>query len=164
MVARLISFARKFGDHAHRCADERDEDRRYPITCAVSGASISRMDTFRTPEPNFGPEKDDCRPMGAGTAVALRNGMDIKRENAKRNRWLRRGLLLTILLVVSALVTLGLSRLEPAAPTSCLISRVTNFRRSSRVRSLCRAFEIRSRVWLLRSSRFSRVMSVRVTT
>lgn len=43
--------------------------------------------------------------------------MDIQRKNAKRNRWLRRGLLITVLLVVFGVVTLGLSRLEPAAPT-----------------------------------------------
>ena len=42
--------------------------------------------------------------------------MDIQRKNAKRNRWLRRGLLMMVLLIASALVTLGLSRLEPAAP------------------------------------------------
>jgi len=47
----------------------------------------------------------------------LSNGMDIQRKNTRRNRWLRRGLLITIVLVVSGLVTLGLSRLEPASPT-----------------------------------------------
>jgi len=43
--------------------------------------------------------------------------MDIQRKNAKRNRWLRRSVLITILIVVFGLVTLGLSRLEPASPT-----------------------------------------------
>lgn len=43
--------------------------------------------------------------------------MDVKRKNVKRNRWLRRSVLITILIVVFGLVTLGLSRLEPAAPT-----------------------------------------------
>ncbi len=43
--------------------------------------------------------------------------MDVKRKNVKRNRWLRRGLYTTVTLIVLALVTLGLSRLEPAAPS-----------------------------------------------
>lgn len=43
--------------------------------------------------------------------------MDIQRKNAKRNRWLRRGLIITIVTVVFGVVTLGLSRLEPASPT-----------------------------------------------
>ena len=43
--------------------------------------------------------------------------MDIQRRNAKRNRWLRRGVAITTVVVVFGLVTLGLSRLEPAAPT-----------------------------------------------
>ena len=45
------------------------------------------------------------------------NTMDIQRENAKRNRWLRRGLLITVVLVVFGLVTVSLSRLEPASPS-----------------------------------------------
>jgi len=43
--------------------------------------------------------------------------MDIQRKNAKRNRWLRRGVAITVVIVVFGLVTLGLSRLEPASPT-----------------------------------------------
>ena len=43
--------------------------------------------------------------------------MDIQRKNAKRNRWLRRGLFTTASLIVLGLITLGLSRLEPASPT-----------------------------------------------
>lgn len=42
--------------------------------------------------------------------------MDIQRKNAKRNRWLRRSLMITIVMLVLGMVTLGLSRLEPAAP------------------------------------------------
>ena len=43
--------------------------------------------------------------------------MDVKRKNAKRNRWLRRGLTISIVVVVFAAVTLVLARLEPAAPS-----------------------------------------------
>ena len=42
--------------------------------------------------------------------------MDIQRKNANRNRWLRRGLVITLAMIVLGLTTLGLSRLEPAAP------------------------------------------------
>jgi len=50
-------------------------------------------------------------------AIALIFGMDIPRKNAKRNRWLRRGLYVIIILILLGLATLGLSRLEPAAPS-----------------------------------------------
>jgi HlyD family secretion protein len=43
--------------------------------------------------------------------------MDVPRKNAKRNRWLRRGLYVFIALTILGLATLGLSRLEPAAPS-----------------------------------------------
>lgn len=43
--------------------------------------------------------------------------MDVKRKNVKRNRWLRRGIYTTITLAILGLATLGLSRLEPAAPS-----------------------------------------------
>jgi HlyD family secretion protein len=44
-------------------------------------------------------------------------GMDVQRKNVKRNRWIRRGVYITITLAVLGLATLGLSRLEPAAPS-----------------------------------------------
>jgi HlyD family secretion protein len=50
-------------------------------------------------------------------AIALILGMDIPRKNAKRNRWLRRGLYVIVTLIILGLATLGLSRLEPAAPS-----------------------------------------------
>ncbi len=43
--------------------------------------------------------------------------MDVKRKNAKRNRWLRRGLTITVVIAVFAAVTVALARLEPASPT-----------------------------------------------
>jgi HlyD family secretion protein len=43
--------------------------------------------------------------------------MDIQRKNVKRKRWIRRSLYITIAVILLALVTLGLSRLEPAAPS-----------------------------------------------
>jgi len=43
--------------------------------------------------------------------------MDIQRKNIKRKRWIRRGLYITSALVILAVATLGLSRLEPAAPS-----------------------------------------------
>jgi HlyD family secretion protein len=43
--------------------------------------------------------------------------MDIQRKNVKRKRWIRRGLYITSAVVIMALATLGLSRLEPAAPS-----------------------------------------------
>jgi HlyD family secretion protein len=43
--------------------------------------------------------------------------MDVQRKNAKRNRWLRRGVAITVVIIAFGLVTLGLSRLEPASPT-----------------------------------------------
>jgi HlyD family secretion protein len=43
--------------------------------------------------------------------------MDIQRKNVKRNRWIRRSLYITIAVVLLALATLGLSRLEPAVPS-----------------------------------------------
>ena len=43
--------------------------------------------------------------------------MDVQRKNVKRNRWIRRGLYTTITLAILSLATLGLSRLEPAAPS-----------------------------------------------
>ncbi len=67
--------------------------------------------------PDFSTEKPHDGKTATGTGVALSNCMDIQRKNTKRNRWLRRGLLTTIVLVVFGLVTLGLSRLEPASPT-----------------------------------------------
>jgi len=75
------------------------------------------MDRARAPHLDFRAEKADRGQADSGTAVALSNGMDIQRKNAKRNRWLRRSVLITILIVVFGLVTLGLSRLEPASPT-----------------------------------------------
>jgi HlyD family secretion protein len=44
-------------------------------------------------------------------------GMDVQRKNVKRNRWIRRGVYITITLAILALATFGLSRLEPAAPS-----------------------------------------------
>jgi HlyD family secretion protein len=52
-----------------------------------------------------------------GTQLAFRKGMDVPRKNAKRNRWLRRGLYVFIILSLLGLTTLGLSRLEPAVPS-----------------------------------------------
>ena len=43
--------------------------------------------------------------------------MDIPRKNQKRKRWLRRGLLIVIVLALVAVTTVGLSRLEPAVPS-----------------------------------------------
>ena len=43
--------------------------------------------------------------------------MDIQRKNIKRKRWIRRGLYITSAIVILAVATLGLSRLEPAAPS-----------------------------------------------
>lgn len=43
--------------------------------------------------------------------------MDIQRKNVKRKRWIRRGLYITFAVVIMAAATLGLSRLEPAAPS-----------------------------------------------
>jgi HlyD family secretion protein len=43
--------------------------------------------------------------------------MDIPRKNAKRRRYVRRGLYATTGLVLIAVVTVGLSRLEPAVPS-----------------------------------------------
>ncbi|MBN1806002.1 MAG: HlyD family efflux transporter periplasmic adaptor subunit [Sedimentisphaerales bacterium] len=43
--------------------------------------------------------------------------MDVPRKNIKRNRWLRRGLYSGITLVIITSATIGLSRLEPAAPS-----------------------------------------------
>jgi HlyD family secretion protein len=43
--------------------------------------------------------------------------MDIQRKNVKKRRWIRRGLYITATVVILALATLGLSRLEPAAPS-----------------------------------------------
>lgn len=42
--------------------------------------------------------------------------MDIPRKNQKRRRWLRRGLLIIIVLALGGVTTVGLSRLEPAVP------------------------------------------------
>jgi HlyD family secretion protein len=53
----------------------------------------------------------------AGTAVAKQTVMDIQRKNVKRKRWIRRSLYITIALCLLALATLGLSQLEPAAPS-----------------------------------------------
>ncbi|MCP4455354.1 MAG: HlyD family efflux transporter periplasmic adaptor subunit [Planctomycetes bacterium] len=43
--------------------------------------------------------------------------MDIPRKNQKRKRWLRRGLLIIIVLLLVGATTVGLSRLEPAVPS-----------------------------------------------
>ncbi len=43
--------------------------------------------------------------------------MDVQRKNVKRKRWIRRSIYITITVVVLGLATLGLSRLEPAAPS-----------------------------------------------
>ena len=43
--------------------------------------------------------------------------MDIPRKSAKRMKMIRRGVIATVGLVVIAAVTVGLSRLEPAAPS-----------------------------------------------
>ena len=42
--------------------------------------------------------------------------MDIPRKSAKRMKMIRRGLIATVGLVVVAAVTVGVSRLKPAAP------------------------------------------------
>ncbi len=43
--------------------------------------------------------------------------MDIPRKNQKRKRWLRRGLLITTVLILVGAATAGLSGLEPAVPS-----------------------------------------------
>jgi HlyD family secretion protein len=50
-------------------------------------------------------------------AVAKQTVMDIQRKNVKRKRWIRRSLYITIALSLLALASLGLSQLEPAAPS-----------------------------------------------
>ncbi|MBN2182561.1 MAG: HlyD family efflux transporter periplasmic adaptor subunit [Sedimentisphaerales bacterium] len=52
-----------------------------------------------------------------GTAVALVLGMDIPIKHSKRKRIVRRILYITVGLIFIALVSLGLSRLEPASPS-----------------------------------------------
>src|SRR3982751_5245209 len=44
-------------------------------------------------------------------------GMDVPRKNASRNRMIRRAVIGGVTLIVIAFVTLGVSRLKPAAPT-----------------------------------------------
>ncbi len=91
------------------------------VECPFSGAVIPKPDTGARSQAQRGSILSQemhfsCETLLAQWLHRILN-MDIPRRNVKRRRYVRRSLYATTGLVVIAVVTVGLSRLEPAVPS-----------------------------------------------
>jgi len=91
------------------------------VECPFSGAAIPKPDTGARSQAQRDSILSQEMHLPANTLLAQRLhrilNMDVPRTNAKRRRYVRRSLYATIGLVVIVVVTVGLSRLEPAVPS-----------------------------------------------